>query len=309
MSDSQTALVSAPVGGIPVHADLAPSIVFAVLYGLLLPHIIYNFFIRKPRAWNVIQIATVIFAVERIVWCALRAVQAENPSKRTSAGLMNYLQVTVGLGFVGISSEATKLLRCILVKSTLPEKGASNDRPRARQYYRIFCTVFELAFLGSTITGTIAGAKYSAARTNQALADKNMRYLIASSAVALALELATIVISLAASKRVKEIDQKRCYELAALTLLILPVPIYRLSVLHTRTADVFIPISSSARAVFYIIHLVPEWLCVSVLLGTNVRARFDTGRWGDYEMTDYTRNKRIEQAKRDAEQRPVNEGV
>lgn len=102
MSYTQTALVSAPVGGIPVHADLAPSIVFVVLYGLLIPRIIYNFFIRKPRAWNVIQIATVIFAIERIIWCSLRAVQANNPSKRTSGGLMNYVQVTVALGFVGV---------------------------------------------------------------------------------------------------------------------------------------------------------------------------------------------------------------
>jgi hypothetical protein len=102
MSD-QTAFVSVPVGGIPVYADLAPSIVFAILYALLLPNIIYNFFIRKPRAWNGIQIATIIFTVERIAWCIIRAVQAAYPEKRGSGGLMNYVQVTVGLGFVGVS--------------------------------------------------------------------------------------------------------------------------------------------------------------------------------------------------------------
>lgn len=108
MSD-QTAWVSRPVGGIPVSADLAPSIVFAILYALLLPNIIYNFFIKKPRAWNVIQISTVMFAVERIAWCIIRAVQAANPEKRTSGGLMNYVQATVGLGFIGVSIKPTAM--------------------------------------------------------------------------------------------------------------------------------------------------------------------------------------------------------
>ncbi|QRW25011.1 mRNA-capping enzyme [Rhizoctonia solani] len=117
----QKAWVSRPVGGIPISDDLGPSIVFAMLYALLLPNIIYNFFIRKPRAWNVIQISTVIFAVERIAWCIIRAVQAAHPERRSSGGLMNYVQVTVALGFVGISSEAVKLLRCTLVNTTLPE--------------------------------------------------------------------------------------------------------------------------------------------------------------------------------------------
>lgn len=100
---TQTALVSAPIGGIPVSADLAPSIFFAILYALLLLGIIYNFFIRKPRAWNVVQLQTVSFALERVVWCIIRAVQAAHPDKRASKGLMNYVQATVGLGFIGVS--------------------------------------------------------------------------------------------------------------------------------------------------------------------------------------------------------------
>ncbi|KAG9096626.1 hypothetical protein FRC07_010893 [Ceratobasidium sp. 392] len=301
MSD-QTAFVSRAVGGIPVHADIAPSAIFAVLYALLLPNIIYNFFIKKPRAWNAIQIATVIFAVERIAWCIIRAVQGAHPEKGTSGGLMNYVQLTVGLGFVGIVSESTKLLRCVLVFPTLPEKGGATDRPRLRQWYRIVLTIFELAFMASSIPGGVAGGKYSAARTNQALADKNMRLLYVSSGVALGLELATIAMCLAAAVWAPGIDRKRCWELAALNLLIIPVPIYRLCVLHIRTGNVFDPLSPSARAVFYVVHLLPEWIVVCVLLGTNVRARFNTGRWGDYELTDHARAKRLEKAKLAAEQ-------
>lgn len=81
----------------------------------------------------------------------------------------------------------------------------------------------------------------------------------------------------------------------------IPVPIYRLCVLHIRTGNVFDPISPSARAAFYIVHLLPEWLCVCVLLGTNVRSRFNTGRWGDYALTDRSRNKRLAREQKDSE--------
>ncbi|KAG8680479.1 hypothetical protein FRC11_002428, partial [Ceratobasidium sp. 423] len=317
MSDSsQTAWVSRPVGGIPVSDDLAPSILFAVLYALLLPHIIYNFFIRKPRAWNVIQISTVIFAVERIAWCIIRAVQAAHPEKRASGGLMSYVQTTVGLGFVGISGDAIKLLRSTLVNTTLPENGASKDRRTSRLYYRYFYVFYELAFLGSIIPGTIASGRYSSARFDQAQADNNLNMLNASAGVALALQATTVLISLAAAFRVKEVNRMRCFELAGLTLLLsctrptetyssqpqIPVPIYRLCVLSIRTIDVFTPLSPSARALFYILHLAPEWICVSILLGTNVRTRFGTGKWGDYEMFEKARDKRLKKAEEEAKQ-------
>lgn len=70
-----------------------------------------------------------------------------------------------------------KLLRSILVNTTLPENGAGRDRPVARRRYRMLCSVFDLAFLASTIPGIIAGNRYNAARNNQGLADKNMQLL------------------------------------------------------------------------------------------------------------------------------------
>jgi hypothetical protein len=53
--------------------------------------------------------------------------------------------------------------------------------------------------------------------------------------------------------------------------------------------------------VFYIVHLIPEWICVSILLGTNVRERFRTGRWGDYELTEHKRDARLAAARENAE--------
>ncbi|CAE6438799.1 unnamed protein product [Rhizoctonia solani] len=243
-----------------------------------------------------IQISTVLFAVERIAWCIIRALQAANPEKRMLGGLTRYVQATVGLGFIGISSDALKLLRTILVNTTLPENGASKDRRTARRCYRYFCYIFELAFLASSIPGLVASNAYSSARFDQAKADRNLRLLNASASVVLAFQIITVIVSLLAAWKVKEIDRTRCFELVALTLLIIPVPIYRLCVLGIRTINVFEPLSHSSRIVFYIAHLVPEWICVSVLLGTNVRARFRTGKWGDYELRESLRDRRLAKA-------------
>ncbi|CAE6410842.1 unnamed protein product [Rhizoctonia solani] len=277
MPHVQKAWVSRPVGGIPTSADLAPSIVFAVLYALLLSYIVYNYFFTKPRAWNVIQISTVIFVMERVACCIIRAVQAAYPKKRASGALMSYVQAAIGVGFVWISADLIKLLRSTLVNTTLPENG-------------------------SIIPGTIACGNYSSARFNQAKADRSMDQLIASTAVALGLQALTVLISLVAAFTIKEIDRMRCFELAGLTLLIMPVPIYRLCILGIRTIDVFIPLAPSARTLFYTIHLAPEWICVSILLGTNVRARFGTGKWGDYELREKKRDKRLRKTEEETKQ-------
>jgi len=55
----------APVGGTVYPSDLAPSILFAILYGLLLPLIVYRVLDRRSR--SILLIGTIIFSVERCV--------------------------------------------------------------------------------------------------------------------------------------------------------------------------------------------------------------------------------------------------
>jgi hypothetical protein len=53
----------APVGGLALPSDLAPSIVFAVLYALLLPLVVYRVFDRRSR--TTLLLGTIIFSIER----------------------------------------------------------------------------------------------------------------------------------------------------------------------------------------------------------------------------------------------------
>lgn len=54
-----------PVGGVALPSDFAPSILFATLYGLLLPLLAYRVTHRKSR--NLVLSSTMTFTIERCV--------------------------------------------------------------------------------------------------------------------------------------------------------------------------------------------------------------------------------------------------
>lgn len=52
-----------PMGGTALPADFAPSIVFAILYGLMVPLLVYRLFERRSR--TILIIGSFTFSVER----------------------------------------------------------------------------------------------------------------------------------------------------------------------------------------------------------------------------------------------------
>ena len=53
----------APIGGTSLPSDFAPSVLFAVLYGLLVPLMAYRMFDRRSRFG--LLFGTIIFSIER----------------------------------------------------------------------------------------------------------------------------------------------------------------------------------------------------------------------------------------------------
>ena len=47
-----------------------------------------------------------------------------------------------------------------------------------------------------------------------------------------------------------------------------------------------------AKAMFYVFHMVPEWVTISLLLVMNIREIFDTGPFGDWRHRDETQKER-----------------
>ncbi|KAG8925242.1 hypothetical protein FRC02_009812 [Tulasnella sp. 418] len=179
MSSSDTLRIPAFVGGIPTKADFAPSILFCVLYGLLIIPILYRFFNQKSRVYLFLLFGTIPFAIERIVVYGIRASQSHTPTSANwldqggSRGKLVYQQISFSLGFFGFATDAVPMLRCLLVNTTLEdEERGSTDKPRPRFWYRRFAEVFGLVYLAASIPGIIAGGRYSKAIRDQSAADR-----------------------------------------------------------------------------------------------------------------------------------------
>lgn len=111
------------------------------------------------------------------------------------------MQVTIGMGFIGIVQDLVKLLRVLLVKSTVAVasgdqfahhaqetgeasssqmplqhgSGSPVDNPRLRFRYRRFSDVLNLAFLAAIVPGVIGNSHYKVALTNDDWAAKVMQ--------------------------------------------------------------------------------------------------------------------------------------
>lgn len=116
MSSSPTVFFPSPIGGVPFTIDLAPSVLFALLYAALAPLVIYRVASAKSR--TIILAGTFIFSLQRIADMALRAQEAHVPSDRTSNSNIKYLQTTYATGFIGMGHGLLEMLRCLLMSAT-----------------------------------------------------------------------------------------------------------------------------------------------------------------------------------------------
>lgn len=65
---------------------------------------------------------------------------------------------------------------------------------------------------------------------------------------------------------------------------------------------------SSAKAIFYILHILPEWIATLILLGYNTRKVFGTGPWGDWRRTDETDKQRKKRLAKEAKKARKQQG-
>ena len=105
------------------------------------------------------------------------------------------MQISFGLGFIGIANDAVKLMRCLLVNATYgpetypqspaattkggvvsPPAADTPDQPRARFWSRRTGSILGLAFLAATVPGIIASTHYSQVFDNQKTANTAAKY-------------------------------------------------------------------------------------------------------------------------------------
>jgi len=324
----------APIGGTVLLDDFAPSILFAILYALLSPLMLYRMFHRRSRC--TLLIGTAIFSIERIVIFSLRAVQSKNDSFRFSGGLTSYMQISFGMGFIGIASDAVKLARCLLVNATYgPEKyfqspaaatkeglvppptADTPDQPRVRTWCRRVANLMGLAFLTAIILEAIANSNYSKVFNSQKDANMTAVLRVASSAVAVALSCVVVCMTLWGLLKLPRVGKWGVAIIGTTYTLVVIIGIYRLSVMGNRTTSLSAPDALNtprAKAAFYILHVLPEWLASVILFGNNIRKSFGTGLTGDWRYQDETEKQRVKrlekeakkEAKRDAKRQEEN---
>lgn len=202
-----------PIGGTVVSSELAASLVFAALYGLLVPVMIARAWDRQSRTF--LLFGTYWAVIDRIVLFSLRAVASQREGLRISNYLLKYGQVSFGLGFVAIGNDLVNLLRCVLVNATfgygdsgrfnespaykteggelaLPVEG-DLDRPEERAKLRRFTLWLSLAWLASSIPGMVSLGWYHRKNlADEEPGDKLFKMRYASTAVGLLLVLVTM---------------------------------------------------------------------------------------------------------------------
>lgn len=133
----------APIGGVPLKEDFAPSIVFACAFAILI--VVGAYRLAKPATRTLLILGPFLFSVERYVYpsnlfyshilttmfgrvvtWSLRASQARNPPENPSRSLTIYFQVTLAVGYISpLWGCIVHLLRCVFVATTQGTRSSS----------------------------------------------------------------------------------------------------------------------------------------------------------------------------------------
>ncbi|KAH9935371.1 uncharacterized protein B0H18DRAFT_411712 [Fomitopsis serialis] len=116
MSSPTVNLFPAPMGGVPLHIDIAPALFFDILYGFILALVAYRFISKSSR--TLVILGTIIFTCERIVDFSVRTSEAYNSDLRTPKTYVNFLQGGYAIGIVGMTQDVGTLIMVFLVNST-----------------------------------------------------------------------------------------------------------------------------------------------------------------------------------------------
>ncbi|KAF9568237.1 hypothetical protein CPC08DRAFT_702662 [Agrocybe pediades] len=313
----------APIGGTVLPSDFAPSILFAVLYGLLLPLVVYRMSARRSR--TLLLIGSGLLLIERIVFYALRASQARSDSLRFSNGLVKYMQTSYGVSYIGIASDSIAYVRCLLVNPTFgsenyeespaghtkggvckPPPAGTPDQPKLRNLFRRLTDLLRYIFLASLIIAIVANSNYTAIFNDQVKADRtaSLRYASAALAVAMFFVVIGIITWSVFTYPARSVSRRSAAVAILIILLMAVIAIYRLAVMHIKTTSLTEPNqldTPAGKAEFYVFHVVPEWIALCLLYAINVRKTFSTGLGGDWRAVDKSKEAADGEKKKEGE--------
>ncbi|KZO95605.1 hypothetical protein CALVIDRAFT_537995 [Calocera viscosa TUFC12733] len=266
-------------GGIPTQPDEAPSIVFAVLYVvLLIPTIWRTITYRRPGQLLFTFVRLTLFDSVRIATFALRAQEAataEIPNNPVpSIGIFIAEQILLGVGFIVLVDLMVELLKSHIWRTDVPQQDQTRvaQRGRGMSLERIV-RLMHIALLVAIALGVAAGAMYS--DSSKASTVKTLR--IASTAITLAISGLVVLVCLFLLIAHPHLGAVRTLYLLFTSCLLVIVPAYRLSTSVATSPSEADLVSSATRIKFYVLQATMEWLVALLLILVDVRVWFFAG--------------------------------
>ncbi|KIK09711.1 hypothetical protein K443DRAFT_81933 [Laccaria amethystina LaAM-08-1] len=320
------------IGGFSLPHDLVPSIVFATIYGLLIPISIWRISSKRSRCFLIF--GTTAFVTERAVMFSLRAVISRQPPEKLADGLIEYLQTTTAMGFVALSQDLAGMMRAVLVNGTygsdmlnaqteeVQEKGDLEhtfdmeipDHPRTRFWIRRVHDMTQILFLAAMVTGFLGNSRvvYQRHDPTQTRINQALRYT--STAVTVFKLFVISGMCIWGYYRLARVNKRACSVLAALTIFLVRITIpaiYRLSIMSFTTSSYssLEPGSNNStldKAIFYLLDVLPEWTFVVIICSINVREVLGISCKGDTRSRDETKEERVRRAIREQEKKLKN---
>ncbi|KAM5543023.1 hypothetical protein V8D89_003407 [Ganoderma adspersum] len=164
------------------------------------------------------------------------------------------------------------------------------DQTKLRKKFRTWLGIATLLFLIAVIVSATAGGNYKSAvkGTNGALV-RSLWYF--STGLGIALLVAAAVTALVAVKKFPRVPRTSALLVVLVACLLSIVGIYRLTAISHSTTSLLLTgpgthNSPSDKAAFYVLHALPEFLSVAILVSLNARRVFGTGPFGDLRARD-----------------------
>ncbi|PCH41915.1 hypothetical protein WOLCODRAFT_49096, partial [Wolfiporia cocos MD-104 SS10] len=294
-----------PIGGIPFAIDFAPSILFAVLHGLLAPAILNRWIRRKSRYTSLT--GSMFLCLHRIIELAIRALQAHSTKSRVNPMFIVILQTAYTMGSIaygaGLYTQSlygfnvqsltdheksdAQSLRSMYEGDTRHSREAveevdsldSDEKSghtawRERLYRRLFYAA-RIHYHVLNAMAAASGTLYIIAMGHDNPANNYSQHRYVSCAGALLLLQATNAAAIFGYMRFPGIPRASALFLSYMACLLSIPTVYRLLTMTNMTMDILSTAPGTlntplAKAAFYVFFIAPDWICAVCLMSVYV---------------------------------------
>ncbi|WWC87771.1 uncharacterized protein L201_002663 [Kwoniella dendrophila CBS 6074] len=243
-------------GGFPTSADLAPSIVFIVLYAICTPLLFWRWLGKSDR--TVILIRPTIFLVCRIAMCAIRAYMAKN---KYGEGLLIAELVLVSVGYLFLIDP---VVGCF--NRQIEYQMSKDERPR---WVNRLTWLIRILVITSIITAVAASSLISSALSNPDQLSTVTGLRKASIIIAFACVVVCAIATILTSFHFK-LDMRGTIYILALCGCLIVVSVYR--VVQTYSSNPSAAVRS--RVAFWVLQMLSEFFAFVLIIAISIPSWF-----------------------------------